>query len=390
MKELRLAHGKEHALLLGHPWIFSGAILDPPDEIEAGEIVRVHTAQGRFLGLGYANLRCSIAVRMLSHSDEPVDADFFRRRIRGALELREKTVPSDTDAYRLINGEGDGLPGFVVDRYADVLVLQCLTAGAERLKALLLQALLDLLPVRAIYERSDGSVRRHEGLAASVGVLHGELPTTLIARENGLLFTVDPVAGQKTGFFLDQRPNRALVRTVAPGARVLDAFAYSGGFALYAAAGGAARIVAVETSEPALELARRNWAVNGLPGEVVRFVREDVRSFLSATPERFNLMILDPPALVKHRHELDAGMRVYQDLHLRALRRAAAGALMLTFSCSQQVNDDLFRRSVLAAAAQAGRTVQLLGRLGPGPDHPVAAAHSEGEYLRGFLLRVRE
>jgi 23S rRNA (cytosine1962-C5)-methyltransferase len=389
MKELHLKPGKERPVLFGHPWIFSGAIHDSPPDAEPGEIVRVCAADGRFVGSGYLNQQCSIAVRIVSLHDEPIDAAFVRRRVEAALDLRRRAVPPDTDAYRLINGEGDGLPGFIVDRYAEFLVLQCLTAGAERLKSLLVEVLVEVLSPRAIHERSDGSVRRGEGLAASVGHMHGEMPEFVSVRENGLAFNVDPAGGQKTGFFLDQRPNRALVRACASGARVLDAFAYSGGFAVHAGAGGAARVVAVETSESALALAQRNWEANGLPAEGVQFVRADVRSFLSSTDERFDLIILDPPALVKRRHELDAGARAYKDLHLRAFRRAEKGALVLTFTCSQHVDAELFRRTVLAAAGDAGRAVQLVAHLGPGPDHPTLLAHREGEYLRGLLLRVQ-
>jgi 23S rRNA (cytosine1962-C5)-methyltransferase len=389
MKEIHLKPGKERPVLLGHPWIFSGAIRDSPFDVEPGEIVRVCAADGRFIAIGYLNPRCSIAVRIVSLNDEPIDNAFVRRRVEAALDLRRRVVPQDTDAYRLINGEGDGLPGFVVDRYGNVLVLQCLTAGAERLKALLVAVLIDLLSPSVIHERSDGSVRRGEGLAASVGLLYGEMPAAVSVHENGLAFCVDPAAGQKTGFFLDQRTNRALARACASGARVLDAFAYSGGFAVHAGAGGADRVVAVETSESALVLAERNWQANGLPAIAARFVRADVRSFLSGTEERFDLLILDPPALVKHRHEVNAGARAYRDLHVRAFRRAERGALVMTFTCSQHVDAELFRRTVVAAAADAGYAVQLLAHLGPGPDHPVCLAHPEGEYLRGLLLRVQ-
>jgi 23S rRNA (cytosine1962-C5)-methyltransferase len=389
MKEIRLKPGKERPVLLGHPWIFSGAIHDLPPDIEAGEIVRVCASDGQCVGTGYVNPQCSIAIRIISRQEEAIDEAFLRRRVEAALDLRRRVVSSDSDAYRLINGEGDGLPGFVVDRYGNVLVLQCLTAGAERLKALLVAVLIDLLSPSAIHERSDGSVRRGEGLPASVGLLHGAMPSAVSIHENGLAFCVDPAGGQKTGFFLDQRANRALARAYASGARVLDAFAYSGGFAVHAGAGGAAHVVAVETSESALALAARNWQANGLPSTAVRFERADVRSFLSNSDERFDLLILDPPALVKHRHEVNAGARAYRDLHVRAFRRAERGALVMTFTCSQHVDAELFRRTVVAAAADAGCSVQFLAHLGPGPDHPVLLAHPEGEYLRGLLLRVQ-
>src|SRR5215831_18088871 len=237
--ELHLRSGKDRPVRLGHPWIFSGAIRDLDAALEPGSIVRVHAADGSVLGVGYVNPRCAIAVRMLSRVDEAIDAAFIRRRVAAALGLRSRVVGGDTTAYRLINGEGDGLPGVLVDRYADVLVLQCLTAGADRLKPWLLDALLADVAPRAIVERSDGSVRQAEGLAPSASTLHGESPAEVAVRENGLDFAVVPGGGQKTGHFCDQRLNRALVRGLAADRRVLDAFAYSGGFSVHAAAGGA-------------------------------------------------------------------------------------------------------------------------------------------------------
>jgi 23S rRNA (cytosine1962-C5)-methyltransferase len=386
--DLRLKSGKDKPVRFGHPWVFSGAIANLDPGLEPGSIVRVLAADGTSLGWGYVNPRCSIAVRMLSADAEPIDANFVARRVERAVALRRTLISENTTAYRLINAEGDGLPGFLVDRFADVLVVQVLTAGAERLKPWLLDALKAQLAPACIVERSEGPVRREEGLADSKDVLHGEATSESVVRENGLLFEVAPGAGQKTGHFCDQRVNRLLVRRIASGRRVLDAFAYTGGFGIHAGAGGARRVTTVESSARFLASAERNWQRNGLPPDAAEFVRADVHDYLRSTDETFELLVLDPPALVKRRTDAARGARAYKDVNLWAFRRAARGALLLTFTCSQHVGADLFRKIVLGAAADAGRSAQVLDHLGPGPDHPVALAHPEGEYLHGLFLRV--
>jgi len=385
---LHLRSGKDRPARLGHPWIFSGALRDLPAALDPGAIVRVLASDGSFVGVGYANPACTIAVRVLSREDEPIDAAFVRRRVAAAQALRALVVGADSDAYRLLNGEGDGLPGVVVDRFADVLVVQILTAGAERLRAWLIEALVDTCAPRAIVERSDGAVRAAEGLEPSSGALVGAAPDDVEVRENGLRVYVSAGAGQKTGHFCDQRVNRARVRALAGGRRVLDAFSYSGGFAVHAGAGGAAHVTAVDSSARAVARAAQAWERNHL--EVARslFVERDVGQFLRHIDESYDLIVLDPPALVRQRKDVARGARAYKDLNLWALRRAAPGALLCTFTCSQHVDRDLFRKIVAGAAADARRRVTLLEALGPGPDHPVALAHPEGEYLHGLLLAV--
>ncbi len=386
---VRLKPQKERPVLLGHPWIFSGAIqaLDP--HLPAGTLVAVHGAGGEFLGRGYVNPRCAIAVRLLTRNDEPIDARFFARRIAAALELRRAVVPPHTDAYRLINGEGDFLPGFIADVYGPTVVLQCLTAGAARLKAVSVDALQSTLAPAGIYERSTGSVRREEGLEAERGVIAGQVPDEpVLIHECGHRFLVDLRSGQKTGFFLDQRDNRVLTQQLAAGRCVLNAFAYTGAFAVYAAAGGAQQVISVESAARALEAARRNWERNDLPAAGAEFVAADVFRYLRDTERTFELLILDPPALVKRRQEVARGARAYKDLHLWAFRRAASGAYVLTFSCSQHVSAELFWKIVHGAARDAHREVQMLRHLGPGADHPVNMAHVEGQYLKGMLLRI--
>lgn len=386
---IRVRSGKEWPIRAGHPWVFSGALEDLDPGLAPGAEVDLVSTGGDFLARGYANPRCTIAVRLLTRRDELVDQTFVRRRLERALAWRRRCLDEATDAYRLLNGEGDGLPGLVVDVYGEFAVLQALTAGAERLKPWLLDALVDLLAPRGIFERSTGAVRREEGLAAVDGVARGEAPPERVEiRERGHRFLVDPRAGQKTGFYLDQRPSRALVERLAGGARVLNAFAYSGSFGIAAAAGGAAAVVSVDTSARALALAEESWRLNGLPADKGRFVAADVFDFLRRGDERFDVLVLDPPALVKHRRDVNKGARAYKDLNLQGFRRAAPDALVLTFTCSQHVDAALFRKIVHGAAVDAGRTAQVAGTLAPGPDHPISLAHPEGEYLHGLLLRL--
>jgi 23S rRNA (cytosine1962-C5)-methyltransferase len=384
---LHLRSGKDRPLRFGHPWIFSGALADLDPSLPSGSIVRVASSDGEILGSGYVNPNCSIVVRMLVWGEETVDADLLRRRVAFAAALRRRVVPSDSTAYRLINGEGDGLPGILADVFGDVVVIQSLTAGADACKADVIEAIEVQLSPRAVIERSEGSVRTAEGLAPASRAWRGTVPQHCEALENGLRFRITPGGGQKTGYFCDQRPNRALVRDLASGRRVLDAFSYTGGFAVHAGAGGAADVLAVDSSPAALSLAEENWSANEV-GSAWRALRADVSRFLRDCEDRFDLIVLDPPALVRQRKDVNRGARAYKDINLWALRRAAPGAYVLTFTCSQHVSADLFAKIVLGAAADARRRTQLLQHLGPGPDHPIALAHPEGEYLHGLLLRV--
>jgi 23S rRNA (cytosine1962-C5)-methyltransferase len=382
-----LKPGRDFSVRAGHPWIFSGAIARMDGDGTPGSAVEVRAADGRVLGFGTWNPATSIAVRMMTRGARPIDAELVRERVAEAVRLR--TLVKGTDALRLVNGEGDRFPGLVVDRYADFAVCQFLTAGADALKPFVVDALRADLPLRGIFERSEGNVRTAEGLVRTTGVLAGDEPPPDVAiTESGRRHVVDVRGGQKTGFFLDQRPNRDLAAAIADGRRVLNLFAYSGGFSIAAARGGATHVTSVDSSAAALALAEAAWRANALPPEATTFVRADVFDYLRADVPPADLVVLDPPPFARRRVDRDRARAGYKDVNLRVLRMVSPGALLMTFSCSQHVEAGEWEAAVQAAASDAGRTCQLLSRLGPGIDHPQALAHPEGRYLKGLLLRV--
>jgi len=382
-----LKRGREGPVRGGNPWIFSQAIdrIEPPSP-QAGALVTVHDAAGALLGMGYCNPATTIALRMLAWGEAPPIEELVLRRLKGAIELRRRFIRDDTNAYRLINGDGDGLSGVVVDRFGDVLIIQLLTAGADRMRAPLVASLSELLHPRAILERSHGAVRKQEGLEDHSGILAGEPVTETIASENGIKLKIDFEHGQKTGYFLDQRDNRVLAGNIARGSRVLDAFCYQGGFALAAIGGGANKVVAVDTSARALEIARQNLELNERPANAVEFVHGEAGKLMAETPNRFDLIVLDPPPLARSRGDAERAGRLYVELNTVAMRALSPGGRLMTFSCSTHFRADDFVRAVRFAASNAGRTLRLIAHLGPGADHPVLLGHGEGEYLTGLLL----
>ena len=382
-----LKRGREGPVRGGNPWIFSQAIdRIEPRSPEAGAPVTVHDAAGELLGMGYCNPATTIAIRMLAWGEAPAIEELVARRLQGALEIRRRFIREDTNAYRLVNGDGDGLSGVVVDRFGDVLVVQILTAGADRMRAAIVDGLSELLHPRSIIERSHGAVRKQEGLDDHVAVLAGESVTGTIAAENGIKIKIDFEHGQKTGYFLDQRDNRALAGRIASGARVLDAFCYQGGFSLAAIAGGAARTYRRRRSARALEIARQNLELNEYPAGTVEFVHGEAGKFMTETPNRFDLIVLDPPPLARNRGDAERAGRLYVELNSVAMRALAPGGRLMTFSCSTHFRADDFVRAVRFSASNAGRNLRLIAHLGPGPDHPVLLGHGEGEYLTGLLL----
>lgn len=387
---VKLKRGKEGPIRAGHPWIFSGAIASFDGTSEPGAVVRIEGANGKPMGVGLYNPNGSIAVRVLSSQAVPSVGDLVERRVADAIALRRglgRMRPGG--AYRLLNGEGDGLPGIVVDVYDRFVVVQILNAGAERLRGLVLDAIQAELSPAGIYERSTGGARREEGLEDRVGHVRGEEPPERVKiSENGVTYLVDVRRGQKTGFFLDQRDNRALAAELGRDMRVLDCFSYTGGFALAAAMGGAEHVRAVETSGPAVEVARASAEASGLDDARIDFRTSDVFDALQPVePEnRPEMILLDPPPFARHRADRDRATRAYRDLNRKALKAVAPGGLLMTFSCSPHVTRDLFVH-VVATSAPQGHRLQFLRALGAPADHPTLPAHPEGEYLCGVLVR---
>ena len=391
-----LRRGKEESLLRRHPWIFSGAIGRvecPSDTIAEGEIVDIHTAAGDFIARGHYQSG-SIAVRVLTFAQEPIDAAWWRARIRSACEVR-RTLGlignAATTCYRLVHGEGDSLPGLVIDIYGTTAVVQCHSVGMYRSRMQIAEALREVYGERlaAVYDKSSQTVPYKAGLNAVDGYLMGKVATpTQEVSENGHRFLVNWEEGQKTGFFLDQRCNRELVERYAAGRTVLNTFCYTGGFSVYAAAGGAKEVCSVDASERAVQLADENMRLNFGDSFPHTTLACDAVEYLKQIGDRYDLIILDPPAFAKHHKVLGNAMQGYKRLNARALSQIRPGGILFTFSCSQAVTKELFRTTVFSAAAIAGRNVRILHQLAQPADHPINIYHPEGEYLKGLVLYV--
>jgi 23S rRNA (cytosine1962-C5)-methyltransferase len=380
----------EKSILRRHPWIFSGAVRQAA-AVAAGTTVAVHAADGRFLAWGAYSPESQIRVRVWSFEEQDaIDAAFFQQRLAQALAARRKLpLLSPCSAMRLVHGESDGLPGLIVDRYADFLVCQFLSAGAERWKETIIAELERLLPCRGIYERSDADVRTKEGLPLSSGVLQGAAPPDLLKIQAGAVASwADLVHGHKTGLYLDQRENQAQVTPFSPGAEILNCFCYTGGFGLWALRAGALRVVQVDASADVLALARRNAQLNGLDDDRGEYVAANVFELLRTyrdSRRQFDLIVLDPPKFVASANQMDKGCRGYKDINLLAFKLLRPGGVLLTFSCSGLVAPALFQKIVADAAADAGRTVRVIGHLHQAADHPVALNFPEGYYLKGLV-----
>ena len=389
MQRIFLKKGREAPVLRGHPWIFSGAIEKIEGDGEDVGVADIFDNQKNWIARGLWNVKSQIRVRIVTWKNESIDRAFFSRRLSQALSLRETYLSATTNAYRLINGEGDFLPGLIVDRYDDFLVCQFFTAGMEMFKSDIVDSLEDLIHVKGISERSEGKVRTEEGLEAAVGLMAGETPPeTVLIVENGKEFVVDVKGGQKTGFFLDQRDNRAFLLALARGRRILNCFSYTGAFSVYGFAGGARSITTLDSSRPALVLAERNLALNGFDSAEGELLKGDAFTYLKESDLNFDLIVLDPPSLAPRRSDINAATGAYKFLNLHALKRLDAGGILLTFSCSQHLTADLFQKVVFGAAVDAGRKVAILRKLGYSMDHPVSLHHPEGDYLKGLALRV--
>ena len=396
MDKVILKLRREESLLRYHPWVFSGAIAQIVGHPAEGDLVGVYTADGQFLAWGHYQIG-SIAVRVLSFDEDPTRADFWTLMLRRALQLRISFGlhgAAETDCYRLVHGEGDGLPGLIVDYYAGVCVLQAHSVGMFRAKAAICTALQEVYgpALKAVYDKSSGTAPFKAGLDLVDGYLckaEGFSDDEQVVLENGHKFLVNWTEGQKTGFFLDQRENRFRVGALASGRNVLNLFCYTGGFSIYALGNGAVHVDSVDSSRKAMDMVDRNVALNGFPADSHTSYCADAIDFLRDVPEgKYDLMIVDPPAFAKHRGALKNALRAYQRLNAAAISKVAPGGFVFTFSCSQVVDKEAFALAVFSAAAETGRSVRILDRLNQPADHPVNIYHPEGEYLKGLLLYV--
>ena len=390
MKSIRLQDGKERSLLRRHPWVFAGSIAR--GKADPGETVRVEAHDGRFLAWGAYSPSSSIRVRAWSFDEaERIDAAFFQRRIATALALRRRLAPA-SEGVRLVHGEADGLPGLIVDRYGDLLSAQFLSAGTERWRDSIADALMQATGARALYERSDSGVRGLEGLEPRTGWLRGDGASEVTIREHDWRLTLDVATGHKTGFYLDQRDNRArfaqLVRTLGL-QRVLNCYCYTGGFSVAALAGGAAHVTSVDSSAPALERVSAHVRLNGFDDAKSACVDADVNAYLRQALKdgaRFDAIVLDPPKFAPTAAHADRASRAYKDINRLALKLLQQGGLLMTFSCSGGIGAELFHKIVAGAAMDAGAEGAILQRLEAAPDHPSTLFFPEGEYLKGLVV----
>ncbi|CDR33378.1 class I SAM-dependent rRNA methyltransferase [Criblamydia sequanensis] len=387
MNRVILKKGKERAVKFRHPWIFSGAIKEI-SPCEDGVGLPVYSESGELLGHGYVNRKSDITVRMLSFDDTPCERA-IEENLKEALELREELFKGkETTAYRVINSEGDGIPGLIIDRFNEVVVLQIGTLGIRKLKKTIIDLIIKHMRPKAIVEKSNLPSLKKEGLKSEEGLLYGEWDEELVIKENGLSFKVDIQKGQKTGFFLDHREMRNKISELSKGKTVLNAFCYSGAFSVYSLKGGALKVDSVDISKEAILLARENVALNGFSNNENEFIADDVFTFLREKPLDYDIVILDPPAFAKLRKDVDAACRGYKDINRLAFSKAKKGSILLTCSCSYHVNADLFQQVIFQAALEAKRKVRIIGRHELAKDHPISIYHPEGDYLKSLLLYV--
>ena len=393
MQQLTLKPGREKSLLRRHPWIFSGAVARVEGDPASGDTVAVRASSGEFLAWAAYSPVSQIRARVWSWNErEPVDAAFLRARLKAALESRKSLISEQaSDALRLVHGESDGLPGVIVDRYGDVVVLQFLSAGAERWRAQIADSVRELTGCACIYERSDADVRELEGLPSRTGVLHGSLPASGVEiNEHGLRYAVDVAQGHKTGFYLDQRDNRRRIGELARDRDVLNCFCYTGGFSLNGLAGGAKSVLSVDSSAHALEQARNNLRRNDLDVSRAEWLEADVFKHLRVLRDQgrnFDLIVLDPPKFAPTAAFAEKASRGYKDINLLALKLLRPGGLLATFSCSGGISPDLFQKILAGAALDAQADASIVGHFNAAADHPVRLTFPEGEYLKGLLVQ---
>ncbi|CCQ12362.1 LSU m5C1962 methyltransferase RlmI [Pseudoalteromonas luteoviolacea B = ATCC 29581] len=389
-----LESGREKSLKRKHPWVFSKAIKKVKGKPGIGDIVEIYSNDGQYLATASYSPESQIRARIWTYDqNEQINTDFFEKKLRQALHARDYVIEEgQLSGFRLCAAESDGLPGITIDKFQNVLVCQLLSAGAERFKANIVEALRRIFPECVVYERSDVDVRKKEGLDKVTGSLHGNLPTEpVIIQENGLNIEVDIVAGHKTGFYLDQRDSRAALERFSKNKDVLNCFCYTGTFSLYALRGGCNKVINVDVSEPALELAKRNVEHNKLDLTKVEFVKQDVFKLLRQYREEgrlFDTIVMDPPKFAESKAQLTGACRGYKDINMVAMQILKPGGTLLTFSCSGLMDQNLFQKVVADAALDAGRELLIMERLNQAPDHPIAGNYPEGFYLKGLICRV--
>ncbi|OHC81453.1 MAG: 23S rRNA methyltransferase [Sideroxydans sp. GWF2_59_14] len=384
---------REKSLQRRHPWIFSGAVDCIDGKPASGDTVAVHDVAGNFIAWAAYSADSQITVRVWSwHEKDVIDKAFFRQRIADALAARTAlSLDRDSNGMRIVHGESDGLPGLIVDKYGDVLVMQLGSAGPEHWRETIADILQELCTPACIYERSDSDGREREGLPKRNGIVRGTLPENVEVLENGLRFAVDVAAGQKTGYYLDQRDNRAFTGTLAADRDVLNCFCYTGGFSLYALRGGAKSVLSIDSSLEALELAQRNVELNRLDASKAEWQCADVFEALRKLRDqnrKFDLIVLDPPKFAPTAAFAEKASRAYKDINLLGFKLLRPGGLLFTYSCSGGISDDLFQKIIAGAALDAGVDAQIVRKLHAAPDHPVLLSFPEGAYLKGLVLRV--
>ena len=396
-KKIILKKGKEDSLLRRHPWIFSGAIYSADNDLQEGDVVNVYTAKGDFIAVGHWQIG-SIAVRVLSFEPERINDEFYENKLSSALDvrrsiglLRSNATDNNTinNTFRLVHGEGDNLPGLIIDIYADTAVMQAHSVGMHCDRQMIANALKKVMgeELKAVYYKSETTLPYKADLGQENGFILGH-STNDIAVENGLSFHIDWLKGQKTGFFVDQRDNRTLLEQYSKGRKVLNMFCYTGGFSVYSMRGGAELVHSVDSSAKAVDLVSKNMELN-FPGDVRhQAFAVDAFKYLDEMGENYDLVILDPPAFAKHRDALKQALRGYTKLNAKAMEKMPSGSILFTFSCSQAVNKDQFRTAIFSAAMQAGRKIRILHQLHQPADHPINIYHPEGEYLKGLVVYV--
>jgi 23S rRNA (cytosine1962-C5)-methyltransferase len=386
MKTIHLKQKEERRILRGHPWVFSNELREMPRDLSPGELVEVADFSGAFIGRGYINPHTLIAVRILTRKREEIDRDFLRRRIAAAHELRVRL--GFGESFRAVFSEGDGLSGLIVDKYADTLVVQSLTAGIDGLLNDIIAALQEEYSPQAVVLRNDTSSREIEGLARGKHVIHGAITGPVMIEESGVKYNVDVLEGQKTGFFFDQRENRLAIKEYVKGRRTLDCFCYVGAWSLHAARSGAAEVVGIDSSQKAIDAATENAALNGLSVDFkIADVFDELRG-LGKQRERFGCIILDPPAFVKSRAKVREALKGYKEINFRAMRLLEPGGVLVTCSCSHHIDQELFREMLIDAAYSAGRQARILEMRSQARDHPVLLAAKETHYLKCAILIV--